>query len=319
MNTGNIEEYLPIGDDKVVFYIPAPVYKLYMVNYRSNEIIWSHDYPDAKNLSLNYTKRYSDEINEVFQFYYSVNDTYLNDFIDIEGKIIAQSMGFDSYENPIPGTKWKVINDDYNVYQKDTATDSVYMVLCANKTDWPVENYIYQKALDENRFVYQKITSGEGMFFYLLFVYDIRDGSSTQIEVNDFGYYLFSNDMDEYVTSAVVYGGGGSQPTLFIYDDEIMKFVDIKSYANDFPFIVDYSISKDGKYAALLTGEIGDYFEIVRIYVANSILLIDLETKEVLLLDSLTLNGGSISFLSDNTLVINDNKMLMYIDVPGLE
>ena len=319
VNTGNIEEYLPIGDDKVVFYIPAPVYKLYMVNYRSNEIIWSHDYPDAKNLSLNYTKRYSDEINEVFQFYYSVNDTYLNDFIDIEGKIIAQSMGFDSYENPIPGTKWKVINDDYNVYLKDTETDSVYMVLCANKTDWPVENYIYQKALDENRFVYQKITSGEGMFFYHLFVYDIRDGSSTQIEVNDFGYYLFSNDMDEYVTSAVVYGGGGSQPTMFIYDDEIKKFVDIKSFANDFAFIVDYSLSKDGRYAALLTGEIGDYFEIVRIYVANSILLIDLETKEVLLQDSLTLNGGSISFLSDNTLVINDNKMLMYIDVPGLE
>ena len=84
------------------------------------------------------------------------------------------------------------------------------MVLCANKTDWPEENYIYQKALDENRFVYQKITSGEGMFFYHLFVYDIRDGSSTQIEVNDFGYYLFSNDMDEYVTSAVVYGVGKS-------------------------------------------------------------------------------------------------------------
>ena len=157
------------------------------------------------------------------------------------------------------------------------------------------------------------------MFFYHLFVYDIRDGSSTQIEVNDFGYYLFSNDMDEYVTSAVVYGGGGSQPTMFIYDDEIKKFVDIKSFANDFAFIVDYSLSKDGRYAALLTGEIGDYFEIVRIYVANSILLIDLETKEVLLQDSLTLNGGSISFLSDNTLVINDNKMLMYIDVPGLE
>jgi hypothetical protein len=106
---------------------------------------------------------------------------------------------------------------------------------------------------------------------------------------------------------------------MFIYYDESKKFVDIKSFANDFPYIVDYSLSKDGRYAALLTGEIGNYFEIVRVYVADSILLIDLETKEVLLQDSLTLNGGSVSFLPDNTLVINDNKMLMYIDVPGLQ
>jgi len=316
---GNTEKYLPVGDDKVVFYVPAPVYKLYMVNYKTNEIIWSKNYPGVTSSDLNYAKRYLDEINEVFQFYYYANGTYLNDYIDTEGQIIAQSMTYDSYEYSIPGTKWEAINDDYNVYLKDTETDSVYMVLCANKTDWPVENYFFQKALDENRFVYQKTSSGEGMIFYHLFVYDIRDGSSTQIEVNDFGYYLFSNQMDEYVTSAVVNGGGGSQTTMFIYDDELKKFVDIKSFVNDFPFIVDYSISKDGRYVALLTGKIDIGFEIPRVIVADSILIIDLTTKEVLLQDAITLTGGRISFLSDNTLVINDDKMLMYIDVAGLE
>ena len=69
---------------------------------------------------------------------------------------------------------------------------------------------------------------------------------------------------------------------------------------------------------AILTGESGYTFELVWAFVADHILLIDLKTKEVLLQDSVTLNGGQIFFLPDNTLAVNDGKMLIYIDVSGI-
>jgi hypothetical protein len=316
---GNTEKYLPVGEDKVVFFLPDPVCTLYMVNYKTNEIVWSKDYPGATSSDLNYTDRYADLGTYVFQFSYYKTDKYLYDYFNTEGEIIAQHTAFDSREYSIPGTKWKAINDDYNVYLKDTETDSVYMVLCGNKTNWPVEDYFFCKALDENRFIYQTQSAGEGMLFERLSVYDIRDGSSTKLDLYNNGYYLISNEKDKFVTSACIVGGTGSQPTMFIYDYESNEAVDIKSFVDDFPFIVDYSLSKDGRYAALLTGKTDIGFEIPRVVVADSILLIDLTTKEVLLQDSITLTGGRISFLSDNTLVINDDKMLIYIDVPGME
>ncbi|MFA7674140.1 MAG: leucine-rich repeat domain-containing protein, partial [Clostridia bacterium] len=319
VNSGNTEKYLPVGEDKVVFYLPAPVCKLYMVNYKTNEIIWSKDYPGVTGLNLYFTTRYSDAGTDVFVFYYVNGTSHLFDYYDTEGKIIAQGMANDAFEYSIPGTKWKAINDDCNVYLKDTETDSIYMVLCANISDWPLEEYHFQKALDENRFIYQTTTSGEGMLIFKLSVYDIRDGSSTSLDLYKYGYYLISNENDEYVTSASIVGGTGSQPTMFIYNDESNEAVNIKSFVDDFPYIVSYSISKDGRYAALLTGRIDVGFEIPIVNIADGILLIDLTTKEVLLQDSITLTGGSISFLSDNTLVMNDDKTHIYIDVPGIE
>lgn len=319
-HSGPTEKYLPVGKDKVVFFLPEPVSKLYMVNYRTNEIIWSKDYPDTRCIKLDYTDRYSGAADEVIMFYYTKNIEHLYDYIDTKGEYIAKNMPSDAYEKPIPGTKWRAINENYSIHLKDTKTDTVYTVLSANIADWPVKDYLFQKALDENRFVYQKIHSGEGMLYFNLYAYDIRDGSSTAIGRydRDRGYYIFSNEADEFVTSAAVSGGAGSQATMYIYNDEKKEAVDIKSLAEDFPYIVDYSLSKDGRYVAILTGESGYTFELVWAFVADHILLIDLKTKEVLLQDSVTLNGGQIFFLPDNTLAVNDGKMLMYIDVSGI-
>ena len=102
---------------------------------------------------------------------------------------------------------------------------------------------------------------------------------------------------------------------MYIYDNESGEVTDIKDFVDDFPAIIDHALSKDGRYAALLTGEFANYFEIPDAYVGSGIVIIDLVAKEVLMQDALILDGGSISFLPDNTLVINDQKMLMYIDV----
>ena len=71
-----------------------------------------------------------------------------------------------------------------------------------------IVEYRFQKAIDENRFIYQTRRSGEGMYYFELYIYDIRDASSTKLGSNYWGYFIISNDSDEYVTSAAVYGGG---------------------------------------------------------------------------------------------------------------
>jgi hypothetical protein len=318
------ERYLPIGKDKVVFFLPDPVNKLYIVNYQTNEIIWSKDYPESRSVTLDYTDRYPEEDNEVFQFYYSYASNWYYDYVDTDGKIVAEKVAYDApYENSISGTKWKVINDDWNIYLKDTETGMVYMVLCTKyAAGRAIAQYRFQKAIDENRFIYQAMIPAEGgMSFFELYIYDIRNASSIKLGSYNiyWGYFLISNHNDEYVTSAVVFGGQGSQSTMYIYDIESGEATDIRDFVDDFPTIVDHALSKDGRYVALLTGEFADYFEIPDAYVGSGIVIIDLVTKKVLIQDALTLNGGSISFLPDNTLVINDLKMLMYIDVSGME
>ncbi|MFA7673792.1 MAG: leucine-rich repeat domain-containing protein [Clostridia bacterium] len=316
------ERYLPINNDKVVFYLPDPVNKLYIVNYQTNEIIWSKHYPSSTYWKLNYSDRYPEEDNEVFQFYYYASNFY-SDYIDTDGKIVDEKVVYsEPYENSISGTKWKAINDNLNVYLRDTETDTVYTVLCTKYVAGRViEEYRFQKAIDENRFIYQTLIFRESMPYQELYIYDIRDASSIKLRSDRdyWGYFLLSNHNDEYVTSAVVYGGGGSQSTMYIYNIESGEVTDIRDFVDDFPTIVDHALSKDGRYVALLTGEFADYFEIPDAYVGSGIVIIDLVTKEVLIQDALTLNGGSISFLPDNTLVINDLKMLMYIDVSGME
>jgi len=311
------ERYLPTDKDSVIFYAGDPVNKLFKVNYTTNEIVWEKSYEKILSGKLEYTDRFPDEQNEVFEFRYYVGDiVYKTDFIDTDGKVIIADASNTYQEDYISGTNWKVISDNGKIYLEDTNTLKKYLI--AHHTELPLLRFSdsrFMKAINSNQFIIESSFSGEGSLHNWYFIYDIDTGHLSLMK-QYLSYYLVTNKNDEYVNK--IFNDRYNGETLYIYNSDDNTMENIHNWTNYFVCVNHHAVSKDGRYLALLTADdfTIDSFQIK--YENNGIIIIDLEQRRVLVQDELVLSHGSLSFLNDNTLVINDKKTMMYIDVPSI-
>jgi hypothetical protein len=318
------ENYLPSDDDCVIFFAINPVSKLFKVNYKTNEIVWEKSYESSIAYErilagkLSFTDMFPDEQNEVFEFkYYKGDHVRKTDFIDTDGKVIIADTSESYQENYISGTSWKVISDNKRIYLEDTNTQKKYLIAHHTESSFlPFTKSKFIKAINSNQFIFESSFSGEGSRHNYYFIYDIDTGHLSSMQ-SYLSYYLVANKNDEYVTK--IFNDFYNSETVYIFNFDINSVEDIRSWTNKFVCINQYAVSKDGRYLALL---IADDFTIDSFqtkYENNGIIIIDLEQKKVLVQDELVLSHGSLSFLKDNTLVVNDMKTMIYIDVPSIE
>jgi hypothetical protein len=312
------EKYLPVDKDSVIFYVGDPVNKLFRVNYITNEIVWEKSYEKILAGGLLYANRFSDEQNEVFEFKYYIDDyVYKIDLIDTDGKVIAADASESYQEDYISGTAWKVISDNGKIFLEDTNTQRKYLI--AHHTESTFIRYSkskFVKALNSSQFIIESFFTGEGLRYNWYFIYDIDTGNLS-LMFSDHYYCLVINKDDEYVTKILndIYFGD----TLYIYNSDDNSMEDLHDWTDYYVCVNQHAESKDGRYIALLTADCYEKDFMKKQYENNGIIIIDLEQRRVLVQDELTLSHGSLTFLNDNTLVINDKKTMMYIDIPSIE
>ncbi|HOF27439.1 MAG TPA: leucine-rich repeat domain-containing protein [Clostridia bacterium] len=310
------EHYLPAGKDCVIFFVKDPVNKLFKVNYKTNEIIWEKGYGLIDSGILKYTDRFPDEVNGVFKFMY-YNGEYFTDFIDTDGKVIVEDAK-DYRVDYISGTDWKVISDNGKITLEDRKTGKYYMIL--DHVGFSGMNFTssrFVKAISKNKIVIESTFPGEGAYHNWYFSYDIDTGRLTHMTVYD--DLLISNKDDKYVSKIIGTYEYYNKEILYIQNPDDNTSIDIRNWTDPFVCINAYALSKDGKYLALLTADSLIKDEYVITYGNTGIIIIDLEQKKVLVQDELILSYGSLSFLDDNTLVVNDQKTMIYIDVPSVK
>ena len=311
------EHYLPADKDCVIFFVKDPVNKLYKVNYKTNEIIWEKGYGLIDSGILKYTDRFPDEVNGVFKFMY-YNGEYFTDFIDTDGKVIVEDAK-DYRMDYIFGTDWKVISDNGKITLEDRKTKKSYMIL--DHIGFSGMNFTsskFIKAISKNKIVIESTFPGEGSLHNWYFIYDINTGHTTgPIVLNE--YRLIYNKDDKYVSKIIDHDDFNHKETLLIQNYNDNTVTDIRNWTDPFVCINAYAVSKDGRYLALLTTDKFMKTEFTVNRENTGIIIIDLEQKKVLVQDELILSYGSLSFLDDNTLVVNDQKTMIYIDVPSVK
>ena len=130
---------------------------------------------------------------------------------------------------------------------------------------------------------------------------------------------LISNKDDKYVSKIIGTYEYYNKEILYIQNPDDNTSIDIRNWTDPFVCINAYALSKDGKYLALLTADSLIKDEYVITYDNTGIIIIDLEQRKVSVQDELILSYGSLSFLDDNTLVVNNQKTMIYIDVPSVK
>jgi len=313
------EKYLPSGEDCVIFFVPDPVNKLYKVNYKTNEIIWEKSYDLILAGIISYTDRFPNEQNDVFEFKYYIGNYELHtDYIDTEGKVVVLDASEFYQEDLISGTDWKVISDNGNIYLEDTKTQKKSIIVNhVENTSLHFTESRFAKAINSNQIIIESSFAGEGSLHCWHFIYNIDTGYLEQLQVNNFDYYLITNRNDVYVNKII--NDYYNTETLLIYNSSGRTTTDIREWTDYFVCINAHAVSKDGRYLALLTTDSFTIDGWTTTYANTGIIIIDLEHQKVLVQDELNLSHGSLSFLNDNTLVVNDMKTMMYIDVLNIE
>lgn len=313
------ETYLPSGEDCVIFYVHDPINKLYKVNYKANEIVWEKSYDISHTRGLEYTDRFPNEQNDVFEFKYYIGNYELHtDYIDTDGKAVVLDASEPYQEDLISGTDWKVISDNGNIYLENTKTQrkSIIANHAENTSQYFTESR-FVKAINSNQIIIESSFSGESSLHCWHFIYNIDTGYLEQLQVNNNDYYLITNINDVYVNKII--NDYYNTDTLLIYNSSDHTTTNIREWTDYFFCINAHAVSKDGRYLALLTTDSFTTDGWTTTYANTGIIIIDLEHQKALVQDELILSHGSLSFLSDNTLVINDMKTMMYIDVPSIE
>lgn len=312
------EHYLPADKDCVIFFVKDPVNKLYKVNYKTNEIVWEKGYGLINRGILKYTDSFSYEKNNIFEFkYYKDDFPYITDFIDTDGKVIVEDAK-DYRVDYISGTDWKVISDNGKITLEDRKTGKYYMIL--DHVGFSGMNFTssrFVKAISKNKIVIESTFPGEGAYHNWYFSYDIDTGRLTHMTVYD--DLLISNKDDKYVSKIIGTYEYYNKEILYIQNPDDNTSIDIRNWTDPFVCINAYALSKDGKYLALLTADSLIKDEYVITYDNTGIIIIDLEQRKVSVQDELILSYGSLSFLDDNTLVVNNQKTMIYIDVPSVK
>jgi len=317
--TGSYYVLLPIGTDRVAFYLPDPVNKLQIINFKTNEVIFSKGYDNISGWYLGYSYKYAHEGKEVIKFgYYSDSNSYA-DFIDVTGSCLEEKTPLGALEYDIPNTNWKVREDAGNIYLVNVDSSSEYILL-DSKTSYgrTTRSYGNIKVLDENRFVFGEAEPGEGgISYYNLYIYDIPSGNCYAIQ-DETGFYIFTNRNIADVSQVVFQGALSYQDSVYIYDDESNNVVDnLRFWLDYFKSIKKCVISGDGQYFAFLTSDIpvDESFGKSR---STGIVLLNLNDKKVMIQDCMELDNGNIFFLQDNTLIISNGKTLTYIDTENI-
>ena len=105
-----IEEYVPISKDVIAFFVPSPSSTVYMVNLKTNEILFSQKFDDY-GVSLS-----SEDGVCVILYYKPDMRTSSFDYLNDKGEIIRQITYVD-YPNDkksidIPGTPYELIQEE---------------------------------------------------------------------------------------------------------------------------------------------------------------------------------------------------------------
>jgi hypothetical protein len=318
--TGANYVLFPIGTDRVAFYLPDPVNKLQIFNFKTNEVIFSKDYDNISTAHFRYSDQYAHEEKEVIQFRYYSDSKLYADYIDVTGSCLEQKIPLSStLEYDIPNTNWKVKEDAGNIYLVDINSSSEYILL-DSKTLYgrTLRSYGNIKVLDENRFVFGEKTPREGgISNYELYIYDIPSGNYYAIQKEN-GFYIFTNKNTADVSQVAFQGALSYQDSAYLYDVESNNIDNLKSWVDFFKSIKQGGVvSDDGQYFAFLTSDISveEGYGKSR---STGIVLLNLNDKKVMIQDRMELENGRISFLQDNTLVIFNGKTLTYIDTDDI-
>lgn len=312
-----IEEYVPISKDVIAFFVPSPSSTVYMVNLKTNEILFSQKFDDY-GVSLS-----SEDGVCVILYYKPDMRTSSFDYLNDKGEIIRQITYVD-YPNDkksidIPGTPYELIQENSSISIQNISTGSVNILLQSKTVGFHKGLFYYvDKVIDSSRFIYTCFEmQGRDPGWNRTYIYDIRDGSSLKIHSSEdnryyeyAGYYggrhfiKFSNTFDEANKLYILETEGANAGSLECITDNIDNYLAIKHY----------SISSDGKYLFVMTSNrLSD--DMNRYNSSERIAIVDIQTKAVIYQDEYIQEYGSVTYLEDGYFCMNNGKTLIYLNM----
>lgn len=312
---GGREEYVPISKDVIAFTVQSPSSPVYMVNLKTNEVLFSKEYDNRLILS-------SESGVCVIRSHTSDGQARNYDYLNDKGQIINQITEVDNFGDipiNIPGTSYKLTQENRSISMQNISTGSDNILLQSKTIDYSkILTYYLGAVIDSNRFIYscyeiQGLVPG----WTRTYIYDIRDGSSLNIHSSEdsryyeyAGYYggrhfiKFSNTFDEANKLYVLETEGANAGSLECITDNVDSYLAIRHY----------SISSDGKYLFLITSNrLSD--EMNRYSESERIAIVDIQTKAVIYQDEYIQEYGSVTYLEDGYFCMNNGKTLIYLNM----